>query len=880
MTDRLQEVLSGKPDNYILPFFWQRGEEEEVLREEMRRIHESGIRAVCVESRSHPDFLGPKWWKDMDIIMEEARARGMKVWVFDDDHFPTGHAAGKLKDAPHHLRRVFLSALHLDTLGPRRHSSFLIEIPRVPGIFEADTSDAVIIAVKRDAETGELLDEYHDLSQLVVNGRLYWDVPEGYWRIFIIYENRLGGDPSKRDYVNPLVRESVKVLLDTTYEAFYERYRGDFGKTFAGFFSDEPGFYSNRQSVITNFEITVGQGKTDLPWCGDLYRLLEEKLGPDYRKLLPLLWYDGEKEATTRIRYAYMSLVSKLYAENFTQQIGDWCRARGVEYIGHVIEDNNAHARLGVGAGHYFRAMGGQDMSGIDVVLWQLNPGFDGFPSAWLAGEADNEFFNYGLAKMASSLAHLDPKKKGRTVAEVFGAYGWAEGLKLMKWMTDHMLVRGVTHFIPHSFSSREFPDPDCPPHLYARGKNPQYRYYRWLNEYTNRMSHLLSGGLHIASAVVLYHAEAEWSGGYMYFHKPVRELLRAQIDCDVVSCDMLTSEARVQNQKLAMGRETYDCLIVPYSEALPGEVLTRIAALAEGGLPIYFVDGLPSRTSDGEHPEAVERLAGIRQIRVVPLTNLARTLDEAGFRQIRTTGEHPYLRYYQVRHRNLEVFMFFNEHPLRVVDTEVWLPITEPVCLYDAYWNRLLGAVSSREGDRTRIHLHLSPYESIVILSGPDVAKFGVEPATRQEDTVIPITSSWSVSTASAEEYPDFHHWRELSELTDLSHPGLLPNFSGTIRYEAVFDYEGPIGQQVWIDLGEAYETAEVFVNGRSAGVRIAPPYRFDATGFIRPGSNTLIVEVTNTLAKQMPDFFSRTATHEPSGLLGPVRLLVRGMA
>ena len=42
-----------------------------------------------------------------------------------------------------------------------------------------------------------------------------------------------------------------------------------------------------------------------------------------------------------------------------------------------------------------------------------------------------------------------------------------------------------------------------------------------------------------------------------------------------------------------------------------------------------------------------------------------------------------------------------------------------------------------------------------------------------------------------------------------------------------------------------------------------------------LRAGANTLVVEVTNTLVKQQRDFFSRFAQQEPSGLLGPVRLL-----
>ena len=80
-------------DNYIFPFLWMRGEEEEILRNEIGKIHECGIRAICVEARPHDDFCGPGWWHDMDIVLDEARKRDMKVWILDDKHFPTGYAA-------------------------------------------------------------------------------------------------------------------------------------------------------------------------------------------------------------------------------------------------------------------------------------------------------------------------------------------------------------------------------------------------------------------------------------------------------------------------------------------------------------------------------------------------------------------------------------------------------------------------------------------------------------------------------------------------------------------------------------------------------------------------------------------------------------------
>ncbi|MCD8353681.1 MAG: hypothetical protein LUC47_05155 [Clostridiales bacterium] len=42
-----------------------------------------------------------------------------------------------------------------------------------------------------------------------------------------------------------------------------------------------------------------------------------------------------------------MDTVTRLCNENFTKVLGDWCRAHGVWYLGHTIEDNGAHARLG-----------------------------------------------------------------------------------------------------------------------------------------------------------------------------------------------------------------------------------------------------------------------------------------------------------------------------------------------------------------------------------------------------------------------------------------------------------------------------------------------------------------------------------------------------
>ena len=62
----VEEVLCGQGGNYILPFLWLHGEEQERILEEMDSIEKCGIRAFCVESRPHPAFGEALWWEQHD----------------------------------------------------------------------------------------------------------------------------------------------------------------------------------------------------------------------------------------------------------------------------------------------------------------------------------------------------------------------------------------------------------------------------------------------------------------------------------------------------------------------------------------------------------------------------------------------------------------------------------------------------------------------------------------------------------------------------------------------------------------------------------------------------------------------------------------------
>ena len=76
-------------------------------------------------------------------------------------------------------------------------------------------------------------------------------------------------------------------------------------------------------------------------------------------------------------------------------------------------------------------------------------------------------------------------------------------------------------------------------------------------------------------------------------------------------------------------------------------------------------------------------------------------------------------------------------------------------------------------------------------------------------------------------------------------------------------------------LDLGRVGETARLRVNGRDAGRRVAPPYRFRLDGLLRHGGNELVVETAGTLARRLRDDFSAHLLLPPTGLLGPLVIL-----
>ena len=110
-----------------------------------------------------------------------------------------------------------------------------------------------------------------------------------------------------------------------------------------------------------------------------------------------------------------------------------------------------------------------------------------------------------------------------------------------------------------------------------------------------------------------------------------------------------------------------------------------------------------------------------------------------------------------------------------------------------------------------------------------------------------------------------------------DWSQAGVLECYSGGAWYRKNFTLEAAGAKGgVTLDLGRVVATAEVRVNGQSAGMLVAPPWRLEISRFVQPGENRLEVLVYNTLANHYRTIPTRYRGQPTSGLLGPVTLQI----
>lgn len=379
-------------------------------------------------------------------------------------------------------------------------------------------------------------------------------------------------------YTDLMDRQATEAFIATTHEPYARALGSHIGSTVTAVFTDEPGFYNHFHTCAPG----------SLPWTPDLPAQFEQRRGYSLLPLLNLLFVDGAE--APRVRRDFYQTVTELVCERFYQPLKRWCNERGMEFVGHVNNEEYLvdHVRYNA---DFFSAMDGLDLPGMDLI---------GPPGDW------HRRPDSLVPKLTSSAAHT--RGKVRSMCETYGAAGWGLSPEEMRRLADWLCVRGVTRLVPHAFyySIAGERYHECPPSLFFQ--SPHWPQIIGLLGYLTRWAWLLENTQPCAQVAVYYPLEAvraatspqvppslgpgldeTTAGEAGRLSLDLRALLdglfRAQVDFDVLD-DVALREASLAGGALVLHGRRYAALLLPAGPA-SAAAAPLVAAAAEAGVQV-----------------------------------------------------------------------------------------------------------------------------------------------------------------------------------------------------------------------------------------------------------------------------------------------------
>jgi len=197
-------------------------------------------------------------------------------------------------------------------------------------------------------------------------------------------------------------------------------------------------------------------------------------------------------------------------------------------------------------------------------------------------------------------------------------------------------------------------------------------------------------------------------------------------------------------------------------------------------------------------------------------------------------------------------------------------------------------------ENGITKVHLHLQPSDAVFVIFREKATKTSATLPATEEKQLATVEGSWNISFQKDRGAPASATLDKLVSYTENTDAG-IKYFSGIASYTKTITADKnwfAKNTQLWLDLGDVKNLAEVFVNGKSLGIVWKKPFRVDVTNALKAGENKLEIRVTNLWVNRLIGDAQPNVTHkityttmpfyqansklQPSGLLGPVKIVL----
>ena len=629
-------------------------------------------------------------------------------------------------------------------------------------------------------------------------------------------------------------------------------------------------------------------------WTNTLLDDFKSLAGYDLLNRLPALmgYVIDSQEETSRFLIDWRRTVNRLYCDNFFKRMTELAHDKGLDV--------------------QYETAGG-DVVTMDIMEYMK---YADVPMCEFWSPLSDTFvgtLEFKPIKPTASAAHLYGKT--RVAAEGFTSFfnTWDEHWQMLKEIANRNLAEGVSHVVFHTYTHNPYVDFLKPGSGFSKWGTPFVREQTWwkympyFTAYLARAGYMLERGRPVADVL--------WYLGDEVGHKPYQATGNGKIQkghmrfpegykYDYCNPDILLNRLSVKDGCIVTPEGvTYKVLWIPENERMLPETIDKIGELIRSGARVISNAPQSPATLNKEIASRFEDSVAFvwGKTRSGKLNRLGKGYLAVGMELSEAL-------------KKLRIKPHFQGSPdimwmERSIDGARWYYIASPIgegfegtiSLEGSgkaeWWNPVDGSVKPLKtkgwGRMKKVHLDLAQAESgfVVFRSRKSLpAKDRIFEQKSFSGRILP--ENWTVTFPDGWGVPNVPvHLKELKPWKELMLGDEGRAFSGTARYEATFTVtpEQSVKNLV-LDLGEVDMIADIKVNGKSAGVLWAQPYRIPIGDLVCEGENQLIIDVTSTWFNRLVYDSSIPAEQRKtwttswpekdsqlrnSGLIGPVGVL-----
>jgi hypothetical protein len=421
-----------------------------------------------------------------------------------------------------------------------------------------------------------------------------------------------------RRYPNPLNPKSTEKFIELTHQAYFNHLGAELFGQVEAFFTDEPSMMAVnlgelREDVRKNVKVTdsLDLKKKNLPmvsWANDLPEKYKTKYGEELMPVIASL-FSGNDEKDKVVRQKFWSLLAELDGDNYYKAIQNWCKStrdknngQGPVSSGHGLREENPSNHVSLD-GNKLLVSTGFDIPGLDQL--SSNPTIWG-ESSWMAAFFPNSsaILN-GQRRVMCEMSDFDQTLNGKGPAN----------LQNMQAATAWQMAFGVTDFTLYYTIAYGDKSPNRNEPAYREYCNFVGRVNSILMEATPVRETLLYYPIYDLQRE--YIPTAEKMGWRTQsdltqtlessFRQLGANLLKAQTQFVLVDYLSLEKALINDNGTIQIGQNQYSSIVFPKGVMFPISVSNILREMKSKGVKVVFADEIKEIPS----PEQLSELVG-----------------------------------------------------------------------------------------------------------------------------------------------------------------------------------------------------------------------------------------------------------------------------